>query len=181
MFPDLRLLITATLSTFVVAAAVGLFASMRLVQEPLTTRNEGRIVDESPIDRISLNWPLLEPNRAAALRTLPAEMDMLSEERGERRNAEEKESKEDGKIKTGGSSASGLTDRQIERKPLARQRLTNRSETRGIAAPRERLFMGTGNIQTPHNRGTESWADMPLQSGSQREPFVFFTLPSATP
>ena len=75
MLPNLRLLITATLSTFLLTAAAGLFVSLRLGHEPLTMRGEARAAfDENPINRISLNWPRPEQDRAAALRdlTLPA-------------------------------------------------------------------------------------------------------------
>jgi hypothetical protein len=72
MLPNLRTLITATLSTFLLTAAAGLFVSLRLAQEPLTMRSDARgAFDESPINRISLSWSLPELGRAAALRELP--------------------------------------------------------------------------------------------------------------
>ena len=71
MLPNLRLLLTATLSTFLLTAAAGLFVSLRLAQEPFTIRSDMRATaDESPVNRISLNWPLPDPERAAALRDL---------------------------------------------------------------------------------------------------------------
>ena len=71
MLPNLRSLITATLSTFLLTAAAGLFVSLRLAQEPLTMRGDARATfDESPVNRISLNWSLPEQDRAAALRGL---------------------------------------------------------------------------------------------------------------
>ncbi|MCL4710224.1 MAG: hypothetical protein KJZ73_03175 [Pseudorhodoplanes sp.] len=68
MLPDLRLLIPATVATFFLAAAVGLYASLRLVQDPFAT--DARTADESPINRIVTGWPMPESNRAAALREL---------------------------------------------------------------------------------------------------------------
>ena len=74
MLPNLRLLLTATLSTFLLTAAAGLFVSLRLAQEPFTMRSDARAVaDESPVNRISLNLPLPDPERAAALRDLSPE------------------------------------------------------------------------------------------------------------
>lgn len=71
MFPDLRLLISATVATFFLAAIVGLYASLRITQDQFAARNDSRTaIDESPITRISTAWPLPEPGRAAALRDL---------------------------------------------------------------------------------------------------------------
>ncbi len=71
MFPDLRLLISATVATFFLAATAGLYASLRITQDQLAARTDGRaIADDSPITRISAAWPLPEPGRAAALRDL---------------------------------------------------------------------------------------------------------------
>lgn len=75
MLPNLRLLITATLSTFLLTAAAGLFVSLRLGHEPLTMRGDARAAfDENPINRISLSWSRPDQDRVAALRhlTLPA-------------------------------------------------------------------------------------------------------------
>lgn len=71
MLPDLRLLIPATVATFFLAAILGLFASLRIAQEPPYVRSEQIAgVDDTPIARISASWPLPEPGRAAALRDL---------------------------------------------------------------------------------------------------------------
>lgn len=71
MFPDLRLLISATVATFFLAAMVGLYASLRITQDQIAARADSRTaIDDSPITRISSAWPLLEPGRAAALREL---------------------------------------------------------------------------------------------------------------
>lgn len=76
MLPNLRLLITATLSTFLLTAAAGLFVSLRLGHEPLTMRGDARAAfDENPINRISLSWSRPEQDRAAALRELPLPAD----------------------------------------------------------------------------------------------------------
>jgi hypothetical protein len=71
MLPDLRLLIPATVATFFLAAALGLFASLRIAQEPPFPRSDQLAYgDDTPIARISASWPLPEPGRAAALRDL---------------------------------------------------------------------------------------------------------------
>lgn len=71
MLPDLRLLIPATVATFFLAAALGLFASLRIAQEPPFPRADQLSAgEETPIARISASWPLPEPGRAAALRDL---------------------------------------------------------------------------------------------------------------
>ena len=71
MFPDLRLLISATVATFFLAATAGLYASMRITQDQIATRNDSRVaIEDSPIARISAAWPTPEPGRAAALREL---------------------------------------------------------------------------------------------------------------
>ncbi len=71
MFPDLRLLICATVATFILAAMAGLYISLRTTQDQITARAESRAaLDDSPITRISAAWPLPEPGRAAALREL---------------------------------------------------------------------------------------------------------------
>lgn len=71
MLPDLRLLIPATVATFFLAAVLGLFASLRIAQEPPYVRSEQFAgIDDTPIARISASWPLPEPGRAAALRDL---------------------------------------------------------------------------------------------------------------
>jgi hypothetical protein len=71
MFPDLRLLIPATVATFFVTAAAGLYASMRITQEQIVARAEARAAfEDNPITRIAAAWPLPEPSRAAALREI---------------------------------------------------------------------------------------------------------------
>jgi len=71
MFPDLRLLISATVATFFLAAMVGLYASLRITQDQIAARTDSRIViEDSPITRIASAWPSPEPGRAAALREL---------------------------------------------------------------------------------------------------------------
>jgi hypothetical protein len=71
MFPDLRLLISATVATFFLAATAGLYASLRITQDQIAARADARAaLEENPIMRITNSWPLPEPNRAAALRDL---------------------------------------------------------------------------------------------------------------
>src|SRR5690606_27920045 len=66
MLPDLRLLILATVATFFVAAAAGLFGSVRVAQDSVVPHGDS----ESPINRIQSSWPMPETNRAAALQEL---------------------------------------------------------------------------------------------------------------
>lgn len=71
MLPDLRLLISATVATFFLAAATGLYASLRVTQEQIAARADARAaLEDNPIMRIANTWPLPEPGRAAALRDL---------------------------------------------------------------------------------------------------------------
>lgn len=72
MLPDLRLLIPATVLTFLLAAAGGLYASIRITHDPMSSLADSRMAidDQSPIMRISASWPLPEPGRSAALREL---------------------------------------------------------------------------------------------------------------
>lgn len=71
MLPDMRLLISATVVTFFLAAAAGLYASLRITQEQIVARSESRAaMDDNPISRISAAWPMIEPGRGAALREL---------------------------------------------------------------------------------------------------------------
>jgi hypothetical protein len=71
MFPDLRLLISATVATFFLAATAGLYASVRITPDQITTRSDGRgAIEDTPIARISASWPAPEPGRTAALREL---------------------------------------------------------------------------------------------------------------
>jgi hypothetical protein len=53
------------------AAMVGLYASLRVTQDQIAARTDGRIViEDSPITRIASAWPSPESGRAAALREL---------------------------------------------------------------------------------------------------------------
>jgi hypothetical protein len=61
MLPDLRLLVIATVSTFVVTVGAGLFASIRLLPEPLSVHGDRNFGDDSPINRIAVSWP--DPSR----------------------------------------------------------------------------------------------------------------------
>ncbi len=71
MFPDLRLLISATVVTFFLAATAGLYASLRITQDQITSRNDSRAaIEDTPIARIAATWPIPEPDRSAALREL---------------------------------------------------------------------------------------------------------------
>ena len=68
MFPDLRLLISATVATFFLAATAGLYASLRITQDQIPPRADAR--EDAPVTRIANGWPTPEPSRAAALRDL---------------------------------------------------------------------------------------------------------------
>jgi len=70
MFPDLRLLISATVATFFLAATAGLYASLRINQDQIAALAEARIIEDAPVTRIANGWPTPEPSRAAALRDL---------------------------------------------------------------------------------------------------------------
>jgi hypothetical protein len=71
MLPDLRLLISATVATFFLAATAGLYASLRITEEQIAARADARAAHEdNPITRIANSWPAPEPGRAAALREL---------------------------------------------------------------------------------------------------------------
>lgn len=70
MFPDLRLVITATILTFLLAVCAGLFVSVRVFHTPPTMRHDMASLDESPISRISLAWPMPGLDRSLALREL---------------------------------------------------------------------------------------------------------------
>lgn len=63
MLPDLRLVIISTVSTFLLTIWAGLYASTRLTHEPLTSWTEKATGDETPINRISMSWPLPESSR----------------------------------------------------------------------------------------------------------------------
>lgn len=61
MLPDLRIVIAAVVSTFILTVGVGFFASSRLIQEQMTARVDTKGHDDTPINRIALNWP--EPTK----------------------------------------------------------------------------------------------------------------------
>jgi len=61
MLPDLRIVIAAVASTFILTVGVGFFASSRLIHEQMTTRVDTKGLDDTPINRIALNWP--EPTK----------------------------------------------------------------------------------------------------------------------
>jgi hypothetical protein len=53
MLPDLRVLLVATVTTFLLATGVGLYASVRLLPEPLAAVHPDR---DTPISRVALSW-----------------------------------------------------------------------------------------------------------------------------
>lgn len=57
MLPDLRIVIAAVVSTFIVTVGVGFYASSRLIQEQMTARFDTKGFDDTPVNRIALNWP----------------------------------------------------------------------------------------------------------------------------
>jgi len=61
MLPDLRVVIAAVVSTFVLTVGVGFFASSRLIHEQMIARVDTKGFDDTPINRIALNWP--EPTK----------------------------------------------------------------------------------------------------------------------
>jgi hypothetical protein len=61
MLPDLRIVIAAVISTFIFTVGVGFFASSRLIHEQMTARVDTKGFDDTPVNRIALNWP--EPTR----------------------------------------------------------------------------------------------------------------------
>jgi hypothetical protein len=61
MLPDLRIVIVAVLSTFVLTAGVGFYTSSRLISEPKKRPDSIAAVEETPVNRIALSWP--EPIR----------------------------------------------------------------------------------------------------------------------
>jgi hypothetical protein len=62
MLPDLRIVIAAVVSTFIFTVGVGFFASSRLIHEQMTARVDTKGFDDTPVNRIALNWP--EPTKA---------------------------------------------------------------------------------------------------------------------
>lgn len=75
MLPDLRVLVFATVSTFVITVGAGLFASVRLLPEPMSVQPDR----ETPSSRVATTWqdvnraPLREFTKAS-LRQEPAEL-----------------------------------------------------------------------------------------------------------
>lgn len=61
MLPDLRIVIAAVLSTFVLTVGVGFYASSRLINESMRTSDSFASHEETPVNRIALSWP--EPTR----------------------------------------------------------------------------------------------------------------------
>jgi hypothetical protein len=61
MLPDLRIVIAAVISTFVLTVGVGFYASSRLIHEPKKRTDSLAALDETPVNRIALSWP--EPTR----------------------------------------------------------------------------------------------------------------------
>jgi hypothetical protein len=57
MLPDLRIVIAAVVSTFIFTVGVGFFASSRLIHEQMTARVDTKGFDDTPVNRIALNWP----------------------------------------------------------------------------------------------------------------------------
>jgi hypothetical protein len=61
MLPDLRIVIAAVLSTFVLSVGVGFYASSRMISETRKGTDSLAAHDETPVSRIALSWP--EPTR----------------------------------------------------------------------------------------------------------------------
>lgn len=61
MLPDLRIVIVAVLSTFVLTVGVGFYTSSRLINEPKKRADSLAALEQSPVNRIALSWP--EPVR----------------------------------------------------------------------------------------------------------------------
>ncbi len=58
MLPDLRVVIIAVISTFLLTVSVGFYTSSRLLNEPRKARSDSLAsLEDSPINRIALNWP----------------------------------------------------------------------------------------------------------------------------
>jgi hypothetical protein len=57
MLPDLRIVIAAVISTFVLTAGVGFLASSRLISEPKKSTDSIAALDATPVNRIALSWP----------------------------------------------------------------------------------------------------------------------------
>jgi hypothetical protein len=61
MLPDLRIVIAAVISTFVLTVGVGFFASSRLITEPKRSADSLAAFEETPVNRIALSWPAPTP------------------------------------------------------------------------------------------------------------------------
>lgn len=61
MLPDLRIVIAAVISTFVLTVGVGFYTSSRLISEPKRSADSLAAFEETPVNRIALSWP--EPTR----------------------------------------------------------------------------------------------------------------------
>lgn len=57
MLPDLRVVIAAVISTFVLTAGVGFYASSRLIVDAKKSTEAFAALEETPVNRIALNWP----------------------------------------------------------------------------------------------------------------------------
>jgi hypothetical protein len=57
MLPDLRIVIAAVISTFVLTVGVGFYASTRMIQEPKMRSDLLATLEETPVNRIALSWP----------------------------------------------------------------------------------------------------------------------------
>ena len=57
MLPDLRIVIAAVISTFVLTVGVGFYASSRLINEPKKSTDSIAALDATPVNRIALSWP----------------------------------------------------------------------------------------------------------------------------
>jgi hypothetical protein len=53
MLPDLRVLLLATITTFLLATGAGLYASVHLLPDPLAAAQRDR---ETPVSRVALSW-----------------------------------------------------------------------------------------------------------------------------
>jgi hypothetical protein len=61
MLPDLRIVIAAVISTFVLTVGVGFYASTRMMQEPKKRSDLLATLEETPVNRIALSWPDPQP------------------------------------------------------------------------------------------------------------------------
>ena len=61
MLPDLRIVIAAVLSTFILSMGAGFYVSSRLLPEPSKRPEALAAFEDTPVNRIALSWP--EPTR----------------------------------------------------------------------------------------------------------------------